>query len=63
MGPWAAAGIMAFNKFEPHREEEEGHGASSDTAHRRAMLLKYGWWISLIYTAFGFVMIGYFMVR
>lgn len=54
---------MAFNKFEPHKEDDEGLGAVNEQAERRAMILKYGWWISLIYTAFGFVMIGYFLVR
>lgn len=54
---------MAFNKFDPHAEQEEGHGAVNDQAARRAMFLKYSWWISLIYTGFGFVMIGYFLMR
>ncbi len=54
---------MAFNKFDPHKEEDDGHDAVNDSANRRALLLKYAWWITTIYTAFGFVMIGYFMLR
>lgn len=49
---------MAFSKFDPHRVEEERGRQAGD---RRALLLKYGWAITTVYTAFGFVMIGYFM--
>ncbi len=54
---------MAFNKFDPTKPEEEGHDASSDTAHRRAMMLKYGWWISVVYTAIGFGFIAYWILQ
>lgn len=54
---------MPFSKFDPHKpEEDEGHGMSSDGAHRRAMVLKYGWWISMVYTAVGFGFIAYWLI-
>ncbi len=49
---------MAFSKFDPHRPEQE---PEQDGAARRALLLKYGWAITTIYTTFGFVMIAYFI--
>ncbi len=53
---------MAFNKFDPHRPETEGHDASSDSAHRRSQVLKYAWWISMAYTAMGFGFIAYWII-
>ncbi len=50
---------MAFNKFDPHRPEEE---PKVGPAERRAMVLKYGWWISVVYTAIGFGFIAYWML-
>ncbi len=54
---------MAFNKFEPHKPEVEGHGASSDSAHRRSLILKYAWWITMANTAMGFGFIAYWIVK
>ncbi len=55
---------MAFNKFDPHRpEEDKPRGwANLSSAERRALLLKYGWWISVGYTAMGFGFITYWML-
>jgi hypothetical protein len=48
--------LVAFSKFDPHRPEvAEPHGPGA----RRAMLLKYGWWITMVYTALGFGFIAY----
>ncbi len=57
--------VVAFSKFDPHRPDEGGHDldASSESAARRAKLLKYGWWISVVYTAMGFGFIAYWLVR
>lgn len=49
---------MAFSKFDPDRPEKPDR---LDAAGRRALLLKYGWAITSIYTAFGFLMIAYFL--
>ncbi|MGB1585569.1 MAG: hypothetical protein ACPHID_00800 [Thermoplasmatota archaeon] len=51
---------MAFSKFDPHKPEEEPEPTVGD---RRALILQWGWKITLIYTLFGFAMIGYFMVE
>ncbi len=51
---------MPFSKYDPHRPLEEEDDASSPEARRRAMLLKYGWWITIVYTAVGFVFLGLF---
>lgn len=51
---------MAFSKFDPNRPEEP---EETTPAMRRAALLQWGWKITLIYTLFGFVMIGYFLMR
>ncbi len=55
---------MAFSKFDPHRPEPEpARGLAGKTsAERRALVLKYGWLISVIYTAVGFGFIVYWMV-
>jgi hypothetical protein len=50
---------MAFNKFDPHAEEDADEGLSPQ-ALRRARLLKYGWWITMVYTAMGFLFLGVF---
>jgi len=49
---------MAFSKFDPHRPDEAPEATAGD---RRAVLLRYGWIISTVYTLFGFLMIAYFM--
>lgn len=51
---------MAFSKFDPHRAEEREASTSGD---RRAMVLKWGWWISVVYTAIGFGFIVYWLVQ
>ena len=50
---------MPFSKFDPDRpaEDDEPEGTP------RTWLLKYGWWITLVYTAFGFGMIAYWLIR
>lgn len=50
---------MAFNKFDPYAESsKEGRSA----AERRALLLKYGWWVAMAYTAIGFGFIVYWVL-
>lgn len=51
---------MAFNKFDPHKPDEPEETTTGD---RRALLLKYGWWISVVYTAIGFGFIAYWILR
>ncbi len=51
---------MPFSKFEPHREAEVEPQARNATAARRAKLLKIGSWLTLIYTAIGFLFMGLF---
>ncbi len=53
---------MAFSKFDPHRPDDGPHGmdAANPQAERRAKLLKYGWWITIVYTAIGFLFLGLF---
>lgn len=51
---------MPFSKYDPHRPSEEDEDFSSPEAKRRALLLKYGWWITIAYTAVGFVFLGLF---
>ena len=55
---------MAFNKFDPHREEPEGHayGARTASGARRARILRWVNWIVLLYTALGFGFIAYWLV-
>lgn len=57
-------GAVAFNKFDPYREEPEQDGlkASSGGARRRALLLKYGWWLSTAYVVLGFGFILYWIL-
>lgn len=51
---------MAFSKFDPHKPDEP---EKSTPGGRRANLLRYGWWISVFYTAVGFAFIAYWMLR
>ena len=55
---------MAFNKFDPHREEPEGHayGAKTASGARRARILRWVNWLVLLYTALGFGFIAYWLV-
>lgn len=58
------AHALAFNKFDPYSEASSRSAleASSEGAERRAKLLKYGWWISVVQVAMGFGFIGYWMI-
>lgn len=54
---------MPFSKYDPHRPDDgDEEGWSSPQARRRALLLKYGWWITIAYTAVGFVFVGLFLL-
>lgn len=56
--------MAGFSKFDPNRPVEEAHGgASTPSAARRARLLKWVNWITLAYTAFGFGVIAYLLVK
>ena len=50
---------MAFSKFEPLRAQKSNE---NPVALRRAKILKYASWISLVYTLIGFVFIGVFVL-
>lgn len=52
---------MAFNKFDPHRQDPEPP-AWRDGAGRRALLLKYAWWVSAAQVALGFAFIAYWLL-
>ncbi len=56
---------MPFSKFEPHRPQEESDGldASTPAAARRARFLRWANWIVLVYTALGFGLIAYWLLR
>ena len=58
---------MAFSKYEPHRPDggkaADGLEASTPAAARRARLLRWANWIVLVYTALGFGLIAYWLVR
>ncbi len=53
---------MAWSKFDPHLPPaaDEAGGAS---ARRRARVLKWANWIVLLYTALGFGLIVYWLVK
>ncbi len=55
--------IVAFSKFDPHapQADEDEEEFSSEGARRRALLLRWGWAISMIYTAIGFGFILYWI--
>ena len=56
--------MAGFSKFDPNRPVEEAHGgASTPSAARRARLLKWVNWITLLYTALGFGFIAYWVVQ
>jgi hypothetical protein len=56
---------VPFSKFEPHRrgEEPDRLGASTPAAARRARILRWANWIVLAYTALGFGLIAYWLLR
>jgi len=55
---------VAFNKFDPYREDadEGGLEATNPSARRRALVLRYAWWIATAYTAVGFAFILYWLL-
>lgn len=55
---------MAFSKFDPYRPDDgAGADGANPVAARRARLLKWVNWIVLGYTAVGFGLIAYWLVR
>lgn len=55
---------MPFSKYEPHRPQEgDGLEASTPAAARRARMLRWVNWIVLVYTALGFGLIVYWLMR
>lgn len=55
---------VPFSKFEPNRPlEDDALGASTPAAARRARLLKWANWIVLAYTALGFGLIAYWLLK
>lgn len=55
---------MAFSKFDPHRPATAPAGeGTTPSATRRARLLRWVNWIVLVYTAFGFGMIVYWLLK
>ena len=61
---WACvvAASVPFSKYDPHRPDDgdDGLRASTPAARRRALLLKYGWWVTAVYTAVGFAFLFVF---
>ena len=51
---------MPFSKFDPHRPEAR---QPRTTGERRALLLQWGWRITLAYTMLGFGLLVYWFVR
>lgn len=51
---------VAFSKFDPHRPEEGEREGHNDSADRRARILRYAWWVTVAYTALGFVFLAVF---
>ncbi|MGB0653364.1 MAG: hypothetical protein ACPGQL_09210 [Thermoplasmatota archaeon] len=49
---------MAFSKYDPHKPEPQRPGIGDDTARRRALILRWGWLVSLIYLGIGYVVIA-----
>lgn len=55
---------MAFSKFDPHRDDAaEADEGMTPSAKRRVRLLRYGWWITVVYTAIGFAFLAVFWLR
>ena len=55
---------VPFSKFESHRPpEEDPLAASTPGAARRARLLKWANWVVLLYTALGFGLIAYWLIK
>lgn len=55
---------MAFSKFDPNRPDDRtADAASNPVAARRARLLKWVNWVVLVYTAVGFGLIAYWLVK
>jgi hypothetical protein len=55
--------VAGFSKFDPNRPVDEPGGAANPTAARRARILKWANWITLLYTVVGFGLIAYWLVR
>ncbi len=52
---------MAFNKFEPHAPDVE-EPEIPEHVRGKVWLLRWGWWITMAYTAMGFGLIVYWML-
>lgn len=50
---------MAWSKFDPHAPPADALAAESEEARRRALVLKWGSWITLLMVATGFGFIVY----
>ncbi len=51
---------MAFSKYDPHRPEVKTTDARSESAARRAWILKVVTWVTFVYTAVGFGFLALF---
>jgi hypothetical protein len=63
MGGRRARPVAGFSKFDPNRPAEAAPAASTPAAARRARILRWVNWIVLAYTALGFGLIVYWLVR
>lgn len=59
----ASTWCVPFSKFDPYRPNEPGQEGTTPAATRRAKLLRWVNWIVLVYTAVGFGLIAYWLVK
>jgi hypothetical protein len=54
---------VPWSKFDPDAAPAEPEGSLDTSAKRRALVLKYAWWVTVVYTALGFGFIAYWLFR
>jgi hypothetical protein len=55
--------VVPFSKYEPNRPVEPRPEGTTPSAIRRIRILKWANWIVLLYTALGFGLIAYWLLR
>jgi len=53
---------VPFSKFDPYRAVEPAPEATSESAARRILILRWATWITMVWTAIGFGFIAYWMM-
>jgi predicted anti-sigma-YlaC factor YlaD len=56
-------GRVPWSKYDPYLPPADALAADSDEARRRALVLKWGSWITLAMVALGFGLIAYWNLR